>query len=78
MPSNAKIIPLFGAILLAFTASASAQEQVVKIGHSGPLSGANAFAGKDNENGVRLQKAPACRWQRTNSLPTSQLTLPRS
>ncbi|CAN7316707.1 branched-chain amino acid ABC transporter substrate-binding protein [Acidovorax sp. LjRoot117] len=33
---------------------ASAQEQVVKIGHSGPLSGPNAFAGKDNENGVRL------------------------
>ncbi|CAN7376901.1 branched-chain amino acid ABC transporter substrate-binding protein [Acidovorax sp. LjRoot129] len=33
---------------------ANAQEQVVKIGHSGPLSGPNAFAGKDNENGVRL------------------------
>ncbi|MFD2270227.1 branched-chain amino acid ABC transporter substrate-binding protein [Undibacterium arcticum] len=32
-----------------FSASASAQEQIVKIGHSGPLSGANAFAGKDNE-----------------------------
>ena len=31
-----------------------AQEQVVKIGHTGPLSGANAFAGKDNENGVRM------------------------
>ena len=33
---------------------AQAQEQVVKIGHTGPLSGANAFAGKDNENGVRM------------------------
>ena len=27
---------------------------MVKIGVTGPLSGANAFAGKDNENGVRL------------------------
>ena len=42
----------FAALLLA--GHASAQEQLVKIGHSGPLSGANAFAGKDNENGVRL------------------------
>jgi ABC-type branched-subunit amino acid transport system substrate-binding protein len=31
-----------------------AQDAVVKIGHSGPLSGAQAFAGKDNENGARL------------------------
>lgn len=42
------------AILLAAGGSALAQEQVVRIGVSGPLSGANAFAGKDNENGVRL------------------------
>ena len=43
------------ALLLAGHAHhASAQEQVIKIGHSGPLSGPNAFAGKDNENGVRL------------------------
>ena len=49
-----KMIPLAGAIALALAGSAYAQEQVVKIGHSGPLSGANAFAGKDNENGVRL------------------------
>ena len=34
--------------------TAQAQEQIVKIGHTGPLSGANAFAGKDNENGVRM------------------------
>ena len=33
---------------------AQAQEQVVKIGHTGPLSGSNAFAGKDNENGVHM------------------------
>jgi branched-chain amino acid transport system substrate-binding protein len=38
----------------ALASQAQAQEQVVKIGHSGPLSGPNAFAGKDNENGVRL------------------------
>ncbi|KQP36998.1 branched-chain amino acid ABC transporter substrate-binding protein [Pseudorhodoferax sp. Leaf274] len=39
---------------LALAGNALAQEQVVKIGHSGPLSGPNAYAGKDNENGVRL------------------------
>lgn len=39
---------------LACAASAFAQEQVVKIGHSGPLSGPNTFAGRDNDNGVRL------------------------
>ncbi|MGS0744177.1 branched-chain amino acid ABC transporter substrate-binding protein [Glaciimonas sp. GG7] len=54
MPLNTKMIPLVGAIVYAFSTSASAQEQVIKIGQSGPLTGANAFAGKDNENGVRL------------------------
>lgn len=49
-----KMIPLAGAIALALAGSAYAQEQVVKIGNTGPLSGANAFAGKDNESGVRL------------------------
>lgn len=39
---------------LSLAAAAGAQELVVPIGHTGPLSGANAFAGKDNENGVRL------------------------
>ena len=39
---------------LACAASALAQEQIVKIGHSGPLSGPNTFAGRDNDNGVRL------------------------
>lgn len=39
---------------LAVSGHASAQEQVIKIGHTGPLSGPNAYAGKDNENGVRL------------------------
>ena len=41
-------------VCVAFSATAQAQEQVISIGHSGPLSGPNAFAGKDNENGVRL------------------------
>jgi ABC-type branched-subunit amino acid transport system substrate-binding protein len=59
MPSIFKIAPLALAVSLAaaFTsssASAQAQDQLVRIGVSGPLSGANAFAGKDNENGVRL------------------------
>jgi branched-chain amino acid transport system substrate-binding protein len=48
------MLPLATAILLLASQFANAQEQVVKIGVSGPLSGANAFAGKDNENGVRL------------------------
>lgn len=33
---------------------AVAQEQVVKIGHVAPMSGAQAHYGKDNENGVRM------------------------
>ncbi|MDP3843002.1 MAG: branched-chain amino acid ABC transporter substrate-binding protein [Oxalobacteraceae bacterium] len=54
MQFTLKMIPIAGAIAFAWAGSAYAQEQVVKIGHTGPLSGANAFAGKDNENGVRL------------------------
>ena len=54
MQFKSKMIPIAGAVALALAGSAYAQEQVVKIGHTGPLSGANAFAGKDNENGVRL------------------------
>lgn len=46
--------PLLAALALTLAGHASAQEQVVKIGQTGPLSGPNAFAGKDNENGVRL------------------------
>ncbi|WP_265259233.1 branched-chain amino acid ABC transporter substrate-binding protein [Verminephrobacter aporrectodeae] len=46
------LIPLALAALLS--ATANAQELLVKIGHTGPLSGPNAFAGRDNENGVRL------------------------
>jgi ABC-type branched-subunit amino acid transport system substrate-binding protein len=47
------MLPIAGAAMLLAFQAASAQE-VVKIGVSGPLSGANAFAGKDNENGARL------------------------
>jgi ABC-type branched-subunit amino acid transport system substrate-binding protein len=55
MKSNAHMIPFLGLVAVAMAGAANAQqEQVVKIGHSGPLSGPNAFAGKDNENGVRL------------------------
>lgn len=42
------------ATLTLLSATALAQEQRVAIGHTGPLSGPNAFAGKDNESGVRL------------------------
>jgi ABC-type branched-subunit amino acid transport system substrate-binding protein len=33
---------------------AHAEDLLVKIGHTGPLSGGDAYAGKDNENGVRM------------------------
>ncbi|MFT3720563.1 branched-chain amino acid ABC transporter substrate-binding protein [Pseudorhodoferax sp.] len=46
--------PALLAVAAIAAAAASAQEQVIRIGHSGPLSGPNAYAGKDNENGVRL------------------------
>src|SRR3954464_11991697 len=42
------------AAIVAASGFASAQEQVVKIGHVGPISGAIAHLGKDNENGARL------------------------
>ncbi|MFS2019443.1 branched-chain amino acid ABC transporter substrate-binding protein [Massilia sp. CT11-108] len=53
MASTIKTLAL-AAILLATGTTARAQDQVVRIGVSGPLSGSNAFAGKDDENGVRL------------------------
>ncbi|MET3132485.1 branched-chain amino acid transport system substrate-binding protein [Oxalobacteraceae bacterium GrIS 1.11] len=46
-----KFLPL--AVALAVAASAGAQE-VVKIGHVGPISGPVAHLGKDNENGARM------------------------
>jgi len=52
MHPSLRLTPL--ALAAWFVLPAAAQEQVVRIGITGPLSGANAFAGKDNENGVRL------------------------
>lgn len=42
------------AAALGAAGGARAEELTVQIGHTGPLSGPNAFAGKDNENGVRM------------------------
>lgn len=49
-----KMIPLAAAVAFAFAGTASAQEQVVKIGHVGPTSGSIAHLGKDNENGAKM------------------------
>jgi len=54
MQFTTKMIPLAGAIAFAFAGVASAQEQVVKIGHVAPISGAIAHLGKDNENGAKM------------------------
>ena len=53
---KSKMTPLAGALVLAFAgpSTAAAQEQVVRIGHVGPISGAIAHLGKDNENGARM------------------------
>lgn len=51
MQFTTKLIPL--AIAIAFAGAASAQE-VVRIGHVGPISGASAHLGKDNENGAKM------------------------
>ena len=40
--------------VLTLASGLAAAQQVVKIGHVGPLSGAIAHLGKDNENGARL------------------------
>jgi branched-chain amino acid transport system substrate-binding protein len=45
--------PSFVAVL-ALTSGLAMAQQVVKIGHVGPVSGAIAHLGKDNENGARL------------------------
>lgn len=55
MQNKIKMIPLAGAIAVAFAFSspASAQE-VVTIGQVSPLTGPNAHIGKDNENGATM------------------------
>jgi branched-chain amino acid transport system substrate-binding protein len=54
MQFKTNMIPLAGAIAFAFAGAASAQEQVIKIGHVGPISGSIAHLGKDNENGAKM------------------------
>lgn len=55
MQFKTKMIPLAGAIALVFAGAASAaEEQIVKIGHVGPISGNNAYIGKDSENGAKV------------------------
>ena len=54
MQFTTKIIPLAAAISFAFAGAASAQEQVIKIGHVAPISGSIAHLGKDNENGAKM------------------------
>ena len=51
---QSKLNAIVAAAALAFVGSVSAQEMVVKIGHVGPVSGAQAHYGKDNENGARM------------------------
>ena len=58
MQKKNKLLPLTTiaiALTLAGTAHiAHAQEQIVKIGHVGPLTGPVSHMGKDNENGARM------------------------
>ena len=42
------------AVVAGMGSAAMAQEQIIKIGHIGPVSGPQAHFGKDNENGVRM------------------------
>ncbi|WEF33064.1 branched-chain amino acid ABC transporter substrate-binding protein [Pseudoduganella chitinolytica] len=48
-----KFVVVAAAVMAAFAGTASAQE-VIKIGHVGPVSGAQAHLGKDNENGANM------------------------
>ena len=54
LKNNVKFVAAAIAVMAATAAQAQAQDTVIKIGHSGPLSGAQAFSGKDNESGARL------------------------
>lgn len=54
MQCKTAMIPLVGAITFAFANVASADDQIVKIGHVAPISGAIAHLGKDNENGAKM------------------------
>jgi branched-chain amino acid transport system substrate-binding protein len=50
----AKLNVIAAASVALLAGAASAQDMVVKIGHVGPMSGAQAHYGKDNENGARM------------------------
>jgi branched-chain amino acid transport system substrate-binding protein len=54
MQAPLPLLPIALSALLLAAPCAFGADQLVKIGVSGPLSGANAFAGKDDENAVRL------------------------
>jgi branched-chain amino acid transport system substrate-binding protein len=49
-----KLNVIAAASIALLAGAASAQDMVVKIGHVGPVSGAQAHYGKDNENGARM------------------------
>jgi branched-chain amino acid transport system substrate-binding protein len=49
-----KLNLIAAASVAVLAGAASAQDMVVKIGHVGPVSGAQAHYGKDNENGARM------------------------
>jgi branched-chain amino acid transport system substrate-binding protein len=54
IPMQLKLKLTVAAAFAAVAGMALAQEQVVKIGHVAPVSGAQAHYGKDNENGARM------------------------
>ena len=49
-----KALPFAAALAMFAAGNAANAQDVVKIGHVGPLTGAIAHLGKDNENGARL------------------------
>ncbi len=49
-----KLNLIVGAAAALLASTGMAQDMVVKIGHVGPVSGAQAHYGKDNENGARM------------------------
>ncbi len=49
-----KLNLIVGAAAAMLASTSMAQDMVVKIGHVGPVSGAQAHYGKDNENGARM------------------------
>jgi branched-chain amino acid transport system substrate-binding protein len=49
-----KLSAIVGAVAALAAGTVVAQDMVVRIGHVGPVSGAQAHYGKDNENGARM------------------------